>query len=47
MRLVLEVFQDCTLRKLYSSICSIFGRIEAEGEECFEDHLSSLEELQE
>jgi hypothetical protein len=34
--------------KLYSSIHSISGRAEAEGEEGnYEDHLSCLEELQE
>jgi hypothetical protein len=37
-----------TLWKLYSSICAISGRAEAEGEEAsYEDHLSYLEELQE
>jgi hypothetical protein len=34
--------------KLYSSICSISERAEAEGEEAsYEDHISYLKELQE
>jgi hypothetical protein len=37
-----------TLQKLYSSICSISGRAEAEGEEgSYKDHLSYFKELQE
>jgi hypothetical protein len=35
-------------KKMYSSICSISGRAEAEGEEgSYEDYLSFLEGLQE
>jgi hypothetical protein len=51
MLLTLQGFDELTENKkdkLYSSICSISGRAEAEGEEAsYEYHLSCLEELQE